>query len=188
MPTAKDEIEKSIINKFIRAGRKAGFTIHSCTKNTESHFDFTLVIGSQETVYVDLKEIIIPNKNNSPYKRTNKQINDEEYSNYIIKLIKECSEKYRSKSKTPIHLLLYITDWKFNPSNTVIALVQHALLKQDLMFEYVFFLDIVADDYEELRLLFPSKKSRWIGFDPNNYKNSTTYNLNPSKWELSSNK
>ena len=181
--SAKDEIELFVVQKFIDAGLKAGFSFINVEQNKENHFDFTLVLPGG-VVYMDLVELIYADEVGNPYTSNNITIMTRDYALQIYETIGKKSKKYSNSGSTPIHLLTYITHWRFLPSEAVIRLVQYMLRGKGMIFEIIFFLAPTNNDHADLRIFFPSLDENFVDFDASELDNHFYLNLNPAKFEL----
>lgn len=185
LPMTKEEQEKYFLDMFVKAGRKRGFAIHKYWQNKQDDFDSTLVVGNNSSIYLELKEIVIPannDKNLSPYGKMNEPMNVGDYVKIIVEMILALNSKYTSDK--PIHLLLYVTDWKFVPGETVLTLVQYKLHSLKLIFENIFFYIPIDQENGALQLIYPTPKEYWQDFDVSKYENGVLVNLDPNKWQI----
>jgi hypothetical protein len=61
-----------------------------------------------------------------------------DFAEYIFAKINRKSERYRGAAASNICLLIYITDWAFTLSQTVVALLQYWSAHQSHSFQYIF--------------------------------------------------
>lgn len=181
-PKTKEGIERYIMQQFILAGQQGGFKILGVKQNPENHFDFTLNLPGGE-VYIDLMELIYKDEDGNPYDSKNMLIESALYARQIVSLILKKSNKYQSRSETPLHLLTYITHWRFLPNETVIRLVQHKLSKEPHIFENIFYLSLDFGNEPTMRVLFPSNDPL-EGQDPSAFQDNKYLNLDPGNWKL----
>ena len=184
-PSDKEKIEKIVLNSFIEAGKRYGMTIHEIRQNEENNFDFTLILPGG-TVYMDLMEITMKSGSEPPFHSEQIEVSVGQLANSFLDGIKKKSKKYSSKSSIPIHLLTYSTHWRFLPSTKTINLVQYYLSNLDHVFENVFYLNQISEDYSDLNVLFPTNFD-WSHFDPKEVEKEIFFNLNPAKFQIISN-
>src|ERR1700719_4826933 len=123
-PNNKEGIEKLMVEMWASAIRKAGGSIIEIIQNKEDDFDFTLVLPGG-TVSLDLVELIYSDGQNKPYEGDGIEIKVHEYAEQIFNLVMKKSGRYGSAGTRPIHLLVYITHWRFWTSEIVIRLAQY---------------------------------------------------------------
>jgi hypothetical protein len=178
-PKSKDEIELFVMQRFVAAGRDAGFEFLAVEQNPENHFDFSLTLPGG-AVYMDLMELIYRDDGAPPFDSNNGWVLSSEFAGQIVAKILDKSSRYQSRSGTPIHLLTYATHWRFVPAETVIRLVQHGLSEANHVFENVFFFDPEIDEKEGLRVLCPSEQPL-EGHDPREFGDHKYLPLDPGK-------
>jgi len=88
-------------------------------KNEEQHFDFTLETSSS-THYLDLMEVVL--LKGKSYAEASTNYNIAEMARQVFDAVTRKSQKY-GKQATPIHLLLYSTDWRFFLRGEVLDLI-----------------------------------------------------------------
>jgi hypothetical protein len=181
-PTQKEEIEQFVLDLFVTEMRRGGATILKATKNAENNFDFTLELPGGK-VFLDLMEIIYRDVQGLPYEGENIRIESYKYAEQIRDAVMAKSENYGRAGTQPIHLLTYITHWRFHAHEVVIRLVQYMLQEYRPIMENVFFLSPLDDKSASLRVLYPSANPL-EGHDPNSFKDDWYLTLNPAKTEL----
>lgn len=185
----KEEIELLVVKLFSEALQRAGVRPFTYRQNEQSDFDFTLQFAETKT-YLELREIHYFDiegggvaATGSPYESRRTVISDFAYAMQIVRAVHRKSYKYGSARKIPIDLLLYITHWRFSPSELVIRLAQHFLLEAPPIFSHVFFVRIRDDAEAEPRVLFPSINPL-EGRAPEEFVNSEYIKMDPGKARL----
>ena len=79
-------------------------------------------------------------------------------------------------------LLIYMTDWHFIISNTVVALLQYWTIQKKHNFEEIYCYCPITHQEGIAFLIFPTPRGLWKNFDPEEYKDRVTHNLNPQGW------
>jgi len=161
--------------------KKGGATILKATKNPENDFDFTLELPGGR-VSLDLMEIIYRDDKGRPYESENLRIDSYKYAEQIREAVMAKSGHYGKAASQPIHLLTYITHWRFHAHDVVIRLVQYMLQQSWPIMENVFFLSPLDDKSAALRVLYPSTNPL-EGHDLSSFKDDWYLTLNPAKWE-----
>jgi hypothetical protein len=180
--TKKEEIEQFILNLFLAEMRKNDASIIAAKKNPENDFDFTLELPGGR-VSLDLTEIIYRDAEGRPYAGDNIRIQSYTYAEQIRDAVMAKSAHYAGISGQPIHLLTYITHWRFHAHEVVIRLVQHMLQQSRPIMENVFFLSPLDETAATLRVLYPSANPLG-GYELDRLKDDWYLTLNPANWEL----
>ena len=154
-PSVKADIEKTVVGYFERAMTKNGASIVAARQNAEADFDFTLTLPGG-TVDLELREIHYQDGSRRPYESRDIKIKSCTYAEQIRDAVQHKSARYSPNSKVPVHLLLYLTHWRFQPNEVVIRLAQHFFAEQPPIFENVFLLQPLDDRDAEVRVLYPS--------------------------------
>lgn len=185
-PKTKRDQEQHVLEAFVLSMKNAGANIHNYHLNeSEDDFDCTLNVGNKEKIYLELKELVIPTEKGSPYQQSNQLRDAGEIADWILNsVVLKYNRKYgnRKPSDTPLHLLLYTTDWKFTVSDNVIALVQYYLHQRKTVFENIFLLQFLDQDNVERCILYPTPAHDWVNFDASQYRESKYLNIDPNKW------
>ena len=171
------------MDRFISAWRE-GFPvdfIKNYSQNKENHFDFTINTTNGTKIYIDLMEIAILNKRG--YDKAKNSYNVGEYTDFVIKNIMKKSEKYSSKSD--IFLLLYITDDKFNLSDSILHCLSYRLNTElQHVFRLISIVDLKVNDTDKVIYLSPRndsiKHDEYLKLRENNIINLTDFHLSTS--------
>jgi hypothetical protein len=120
-PDEKAAIERTILEGALKSTKAQGIPLydlsHPPIQNEENHFDFTLLTGGGEE-FLDLVEVVLP----GGYSGAPASYGVGDFADHMFGLVKKKSKKYGTRRRSNIHLLLYSTDWKFLPSESVITL------------------------------------------------------------------
>ena len=181
-PRAKADIERFVFELWLSETRKAGGTIYESVQNPEDDFDFTLQLPGGP-VHLDLTEIFYHDGQQRPYDGQRTRIKSYRFAEQVFNSITAKSDHYGKPGSIPIHLLTYITHWRFSPSEVAIRLVQHFLLETPPIIENVFFLEPFDATAANLRVLFPSRNPL-EGHDPEEFREHGYLNLDPSNWQI----
>jgi hypothetical protein len=138
------------------------------------------------TVYMDLVELFYRDRDAKPYENDDTEIRIFDFAEQIRDTVLKKSQHYGKVGYTPIHLLLYVTHWRFWPAEPVIRLAQHFLNETPPITENVFLVLPLDSGTGTARVLFPSHNPL-EGRDPAEFKDGTYLVLNPSKMEVVSN-
>ena len=181
-PKQKEEIEQLILDLFVTEMRKKGATILGYKQNPQNDFDFTLELPGGR-ISLDLTEVIYRDEKGRPYEGEEIRIESYQYATQIHDAVMAKSIHYGKAVSQPIHLLAYITHWRFQPNELVIRLVQHMLQHSKPIIENVFLLLPLDNKSADLRVLYPST-APLEGQDVSSVKDNFYLNLNPGKWEI----
>jgi hypothetical protein len=181
-PTSKPEIEQLIIDLFINTFKANGATFLKVQQNDENDFDYMLTIPGW-CVYLDLCEFIYFDGQGKPYSEHASKLYSFLLAEQLTDAVIKKSNHYGKSGETPIHLLLYITHWRFLYSEVAIRLAQHFLKNENIVFENVFLLIPIDGKSGELRALFPSIDPL-EGHAPSEYNEHFFVNFGPDKFEM----
>jgi hypothetical protein len=170
-PDDKDSIERLMFDLWATETRKGGGNILKATKNALDDFDFTLELPGGR-VHMDLVELFYRDEEGRPYENDNIEIRIYDYAEQIRDTVIKKSQHYGKVGDTPIHLLLYITHWRFWPSEPVIRLAQHFLNKSPPIIENVFLVLPLTATEGTARVLYPSSDPL-EGRNPEEFKDAT---------------
>lgn len=112
-PTVKDDIESRIAELFIPIAKRAGFCCTGLEQNDEQDFDFTVYCNEQES-FLELAELMPADQKGGGYS-TSPAVDQKELADRMLSIVERKSSKYKGV-KTPIDLLVYVTDDKSNIS------------------------------------------------------------------------
>ncbi|HUK10765.1 MAG TPA: hypothetical protein VLX09_23035 [Stellaceae bacterium] len=178
-PTEKKDIEQLVVNQFMAAMSRTGAQIKA-SQNSEDDLDFTLILPGGK-IKLELREAFYGTGANSPpYDSRDMRIKSFSYAEQIVAAVRD---KSHYGTAMPIHLLLYITHWRFLPSETTIRLAQYLLQQARPMFENVFFLSPIDPGQADLRVLYPSNNPLQ-GKKPEEFRDQWYLNLDPANWQL----
>jgi hypothetical protein len=154
-PDEKADIERNILTSAIEAARLQQVELYDLAadpiQNVENHFDFTLPTPAGDE-YLDLVEVVLP----GGYVNAPPSIQVGDMADHMLGLVKKKSRRYGARRRSNIHLLLYSTDWKFLPSESVISLVSLYCHRRPHGFKTV---AVVAP-------IFPERAVLWRVFPP----------------------
>jgi hypothetical protein len=135
---------------------------------------------------MDLVELLYRDKEGKPYENNDIEIRIFDFAEQIRDTVMRKSQHYGKAGDTPIHLLLYVTHWRFWPSETVIHLVQHFLNQSPPIMEYVFLVLPLTATEGTARVLYPSRDPL-EGHAPEDFREAKYLVLDPSKARIVSN-
>ncbi|MBV9361973.1 MAG: hypothetical protein JO292_11345 [Betaproteobacteria bacterium] len=181
-PAEKTEIEKAIVEYFVRTMSKHGATILAAQANDEANHDFTLQLPGGRT-YLELTELQYRDGPGRPYDSRSQRISTFTYAEQIAGAVQRKAERYGRAGSVPIHLLLYITHWRFLPNEIAIRLAQHLLLTRPPLFENVFLLWPTDEKDATVRVLFPADNPL-EGHAADEFREHTYLNLDPAGWRV----
>lgn len=182
-PRTKEEIEKYIVNSFLNSNVELPMKIKGCIQNNQNDFDFTLDT-SEGGKYLELMEVAPLENLRGSYEKAPRSYKPYDFADYIVKKIMGKSAKYSGASSSKICLLIYITDWAFTLSDTVVALIQYWMVNAQHSFEYVFFYSPIDQESGITRIIFPTPLEFWANFEPSAYLENEVINFSPLNWEI----
>jgi hypothetical protein len=187
-PKTKEEIEAFIVQGFLRAAQQQGILQSpslSASQNELNDFDFSLTTPSGNKS-LELMEIALLEHLRGAYDKAPLAYKSYEFAQYILKKLKGKSDRYTTSTGAGLLLLMYITDWRFIMSDTVIALLQYWTLKDKHSFEGIFCYSPITPQDGIAHLIYPTPHGFWRGFNPELYQNNISHNLDPADWSTGS--
>jgi hypothetical protein len=181
-PKDKESIETLIVDMWASATRSAGAKIYEISQNKQNDFDFTLVLPGG-TVSMDLVEFIYRDGQGKPYDGDQIEIKSFDYATQLVATVMRKSAHYGNAGAQPIHLLVYITHWRFWSNEVPIRLAQHFLSEIPPIFENVFFIEPFDGKEGNVRVLYPSRNPM-EGHSPEEFKDHFSLTLNPGNGEV----
>lgn len=159
----KEEIEKQIVDLFVKTTIKSGFSFLETPKqNKQDDFDFSLTLPGGK-VYLELTEFIVKDQE-IPYLTSSTPRTCGEFHDMFLKTIdnkiKKASKRLEKmtllkKELLPVDLLCYTTHADYNIDDVVVVLLQHTLLNYKNPFENIFLLQPIAFNHAHIRVLQP---------------------------------
>jgi len=189
-PHTKDQIEKFIVENFLRLAPSAGVFPHTnCTvlQNPESDLDFTLHCADKCPRKLELMEVAPLEHLRGSYTSAPSSYKPYEFGRYILNKMLSKSSKYGLSGQTELHLLIYITDWKFILSQSVTALLQYWTLKTSHNFAGIYVYMPINETEGVSQLIFPTPHDHWKSFNPDTLKDNVVQNLDPKGWKSGGN-
>ena len=181
-PRVKEEIEKFIVQGFVKNAGAVPLAILSHKQNLQNDFDFTIET-TEGIKFLELMEIAPLENLRGAYEMAPSSYKPYDFAEYIFAKVNRKSGKYWGARSSNICLLIYITDWAFTLSQTVVALLQYWLAHQSHSFQYIFCYSPIDIESGVSNLIYPTPIKFWKGFDPNKYRENIVHNLSPLKWE-----
>lgn len=183
-PTDKAECERYVV-KFVVGGlAKMGTNFYALVadpvQNPEDDFDFTFPTKAWKKEYLELMEVAALEHVGGSYDAAPASYNHGELADYVYsKLIKK-AQRY-GVLQTPVHLLLYTTDWRFRLAPGVLALLGYWLGSCEHSFKTVLY--FVPDDatHGEAKVVYPVGAKTWAKFDEQALRNRKTLIGDPSR-------
>ena len=188
IPEGKADIEKLYAQQFVAAFNRdlplRSLVINDVRQNPENSLDFTLSTPDGDK-WLELMEIAPFEYFGVPPDQAPNEYKPYDLAECLLKKIMTKSRKYRSAGPGNLFLLLYLTDWRFVPSETLIALLQYWCCRRKDSFEAIFLYMPFTATEGRLALIEPKPTEFWKAFDPELYRHNVTTNLDPSKWKIS---
>lgn len=182
-PRAKDEIEEFIVKAFVRSSAGMPLQIVGYLQNIENNFDFSIITGEGKK-YLELMEVAPLENLRGSYTQAPDRYKPYDFAMYVAGKIIGKSEKYKGSAASKICLLIYITDWAFTLSESVIALLQHWAATTPHSFEYIFCYSPIDGVAGDTNLFYPTPTEFWNKFNPDKFRENEVFNFSPLKWEV----
>lgn len=186
-PDSKTEVEQFIVTAFVSAAVRAGklpTPFVDIRPRPENDFDF-VDVGAVRPTYLELMEIAPLEKVNGSYDGAPSSYRSYDFAEVMLGKVLGKSERYSPGKDTRLVLLLYVTDWRFNPSGTVIALLQYWMLTKPHVFSEVYAFCPSSSDDGIVYLIYPTPAAFWRDFDPEAHRSNETFNVDPQGWNVS---
>jgi hypothetical protein len=185
-PSDKKNIELSFAQRFVATYNLlfplwSGLTITDLVPNRENSLDFRLKTTLGEK-WLELMAIRPIEFFRVPPEQAPPDYNAYDLAKFIHGKIMEKSRKYRSQKPGKLFLLLYLDDWRFQPSTTMKVLLQYWCNRKVHSFEAIFYYLPLDANEGHLSPIAPTPSEHWKNFDPENYRQSAVINFDPSKW------
>jgi hypothetical protein len=138
LPNDKEAIEADIVRIFSKNINDPFFKFTNAQQNKPDDFDFTIQTD-HGPCYLELAEFAPLSGARGGYESAPNEYGVGDMADKILSVISKKAEHYAGYKKRDLVLLVYITHFAFLPSESVITVVRHELLKMQLPFERVYF-------------------------------------------------
>ena len=160
LPHSKEEIEQWILDHALAAAGAASLDLYRLlsppVRNPEADFDFTLTTIAG-TEYLDLQEIVVLPEGARGYEDGRPVYDTEAMAEAVFQKIAKKSKHY-GKPHSPVHLLLYATDWRFRLVDTVVRYLTLFLVRRRHVFATVTYFTPDDEVSGEFIILYPVPK------------------------------
>lgn len=175
----KTEIEDKIVSMFQANMAKSGLNLPPITRNSEYGFDYTVGTFNSKTD-LELTEFIysVGKGKGDPFAVEHGRINGYDFARRVCWQVTKKSKRYGKRSSSDRVLLIYITEWKFDPSETTIRLIQQMLIDMRPNFGMIVFLQPFDEADCTIRILYPSDNPL-EGRSLEEFRDHHFYNISP---------
>ena len=159
LPESKEDIEQWMVDAMLRTHRAKDADPYALVgtpvRNPEANFDFTLPTARGDE-YLDLMEIVVFSEDSSSpgHEAGPLAYDPDAMAEAIVEMVLVKSQHY-GRPRTPLHLLLYVTDWRFELLQPVDELVALALASRPHIFRTVSYFGPCDAETGMYRRLFP---------------------------------
>lgn len=184
LPDTKEEIEKYIVDLFIRTGRsqfRENFFVDRPIQNLAGDFDFD-VVTPKGKAYLELMEIAPLELYKTTHDKAPESYKPYEIAKFAFEKIQAKEKKYPKNLAREIFLLLYITNWKFALSDLTVNILGYFCHNSINVFDVIFLLTPRDAKEGYVHWISPVPNDFFNGFDLEAYKDKVVLNLNPTKW------
>jgi hypothetical protein len=183
-PRTKEEVEAVIVSGFLRSAQSRQLLPPTARaiQNCQDDFDFTLT-GCGNGKHLELMEIAPLEHLRGTYDEAPTSYRPYDFAAYILEKLKGKSARYASSAGDALFLLMYVTDWRFTLSETVIALLQFWTASRQHSFGSIYCYSPISEGEGIVHLIHPTPAEFWAGFDPERYRENVVHNLNPLDWK-----
>lgn len=167
-PELKNEIEKRVLDLALCAARSKGDDLYNLTnppiQNPENDFDFTL-LTQNGTEYLDLMEVALF-QGKGRYEDTPTSYNIGKMVQKVLEGIQKKSKQY-GRPSSPVHLLLYSTDWRFYLRSNVLDLLASRVARHKHVFSSIKYVYPDSQGGSVLEHVFPRSADSFSTYDEN---------------------
>lgn len=184
-PRTKVEIEQYIVKRFLaRAMGTQVFPYLGCTveQNAEADLDFSLTCADKKPRKLELMEIAPLEHVQGAYENAPGTYKSYDFAKYIVDKVLAKSRKYGRPRDTELHLLVYVTDWRFNVSRNTLALLEYWLSRTAHNFIAIYLYLPIDQMTGEGVLLYPTR-NRFNDFHPEALRDDVVWNADPKGWK-----
>ena len=185
-PKAKEEIEAFIVGSFLNEGKKRPnfFSTHEIEvkQNKLDDYDFTLYSPYGE-MSLELMEIAPLENLLGSYENAPKSYKPYDFAKFIFDKLMGKSVRYASSTGDGLILLMYVTDWHFALSETIINLLKYWTAQTQHSFEEIFFYVPIEPEGGLPYLIYPIPGVSWENFNPETYKENVVQIVGPIGWK-----
>lgn len=159
LPNDKASIERVMCDGAYGALQLAGREVWPTGKVprqlAEDNFDFAFDTAP-ELAYLDLAEVAPLSEHGGRYENAPRTFKRKKLVNAVKSVVQKKAMHYGLNRKVTVHLLLYVTDYRFRVSDTVVVLLRIALARTHYAFKSVCFYAPVTIETGVLHILWPS--------------------------------
>ena len=160
LPQSKEEIEQWMLNHALAAAGATGVDpyrlVSPPVRNPQAHFDFTLpTVAGQE--YLDLQEIVVLPRGASGYDDGRPVYDAERMAEAVFQKVARKAKHY-GKPRSPTHLMLYVTDWRFRLVDSVVRYLILLLERRRHVFVTVSYFAPDDEESGEFISLYPASR------------------------------
>lgn len=185
----KADLERHIVRFVISGLKTIGKNFYELLgdpiQNPEDDFDFTLRTRSGKE-YLELMEVAPLEHLGGSYDAAAASYNHGELADHVYAKLMAKSKKYGSASQSPVHLLLYTTDWRFRLTDNVLALLAYWCLRGEHSFKTILY--FVPDDatHGETKIVYPVASRTFASFDEQAARNRRSIIGDPTRIQVDS--
>ena len=179
-PKAKEEIEEVIVKGFLRDAVANNFlppVSVAPQQNAQDDFDFLLALEGQKPKELELMEVAPLEHLRGSYAEACPRYKPYDFAEYIKRKILKKAGRYRTSTGSGLLLLVYVTDWKFVLSDSVIRLLQHWMASSSHCFEAIYTYEPIDRLAGVVNVIFPSAPG--VGFNPETFRSLEVEDASP---------
>jgi hypothetical protein len=188
LPRAKADLEAFVCAGAFRVFRDKGWNTWRAEtplrRLDENNFDFALDT-SDGVEYLDLVEFAPLVGVRGGYEGAPKQYRRGQVVDSVLELIRGKRRKYGRRNPASIHLLLYVTDYRFHLSNGTVTLLRVALRRDPEGFRSLSYYAPIDKEAGVLEVLFPAPGGvpYLTPADEARYRAGTVTSFDPRQWQ-----
>jgi hypothetical protein len=191
LPVSKEEIEREICSGALKAMRFHGWTAWPLgiepRQNELDDFDFSFELGSGRE-YLDLAEVAPLEGVRGGYEGVPTTFPRRKLTDEILRLVERKGTHYGRSRRSTVHLLLYITDFRFLVSEGVVTLSKWYLRSNHFGFKSICYYAPIDSEAGWLRVLYPAPDGvpYLSKAQVRELREGTVTNFDPRKWRYDS--
>ena len=188
-PKEKNAVEEVIVSNFISSMNdlmsqsRMKWFMSEPIQNSENDFDFTITLPNGSKAWLELMEIA-PLELFGGYDKVPGKYKPYDLAKIITSMIMKKAVRYSGSIGKELHLLTYITHWAFTPSESLINLLRVFIAQERHPFAGVYLYSPLELGVGTGKVLALGDANLHAGFNPEEYKDNTVINLDPTKFQL----
>lgn len=183
LPNTKEAIEEYVVEGVRSTVQKLGGKFPDTFRTQEDDFDFTFE-GEHGKRYLELMEIAPLELTGGRYDGSPVSYQQGAMAELVYGRILKKAKKYGSRRNARINLLTYATDWRFQLSKGVLALISFWSMRREHPFESIAYYLPMSPEEGQLAVLYPVHPQKFSQFNESHERNQLILRLDLTKLEV----